>query len=167
MFDKSTDGGLTFGNDIFVSDQPGGWDFYVPGIYRTNGFPVTICDTSHTATRGNIYVLWGDQRYGTDNSDIFIKKSTDGGNTWGPLIKVNNDNTTRHQFFPWLAVDQVTGFLYAVFYDRRNTTGTSTDVYAAKSIDGGETWDNFKISQSSFTPSQSIFFGDYTKYCCL
>jgi hypothetical protein len=74
MFDKSTDGGLTFGSDIFVSDQPGGWDFYVPGIYRTNGFPVTVCDTSYTSSRGNIYVLWGDQRNGTDNSDIFIQK---------------------------------------------------------------------------------------------
>jgi hypothetical protein len=162
MFDKSTNGGLTFGNDIFVSDQPGGWDFYVPGIYRCNGLPVTVCDTSHTSTRGNIYVLWGDQRNGTDNSDVFIKKSTDGGNTWGALIKVNNDNTSRHQFFPWVAIDHSTGFLYAVFYDRRNTTGTSTDVYVARSIDGGDSWDNFKVSQSSFTPSQSIFFGDYT-----
>ena len=162
MFDKSTDGGLTFGNDIFVSDQPGGWDFDIPGISRCNGLPVTACDTSHEATRGNIYVFWGDQRNGIDNSDVFIKKSTDGGNTWGALVKVNNDATTRHQFFPWLAIDQTTGFLYAVFYDRRNTIGSITDVYAARSTDGGDTWINFKISETSFTPTASVFFGDYT-----
>jgi len=34
MFDKSIDGGLTFGSDILVTDQPGGWDFNIPGIYR-------------------------------------------------------------------------------------------------------------------------------------
>lgn len=162
MFDKSTDGGLTWGNDIFVSSQPGGWDFNVPGIYRCNGLPITACDTSRTFTRGNIYVLWGDQRNGTDNSDVFISKSTNGGQTWSAPLKVNNDNTTRHQFFPWLTIDQTTGHLFVIFYDRRNTTGAATDVYVAKSIDGGESFENFKVSQTSFTPNASIFFGDYT-----
>jgi hypothetical protein len=32
----------------------------------------------------------------------------------------------------------------------------------AKSIDGGESFENFKVSQTSFTPTASIFFGDYT-----
>ena len=162
MFDKSTDGGMTWGNDIFISDQPGGWDFNVPGIFRCNGLPVTACDTSRTFSRGNIYVLWGDQRNGIDNSDVFISKSTNGGSSWSPALKVNNDNTTRHQFFPWLTIDQTTGHLFVIFYDRRNTTGLATDVYIAKSVDGGESFQNFKISQSSFTPNASIFFGDYT-----
>jgi hypothetical protein len=162
MFDKSTNGGLTWGNDVFVSTQPGGWDFTVSGIYRCNGLPVTACDTSKTFSRGNIYVLWGDQRFGTDNSDVFISKSTDSGQTWSTALKVNNDNTTRHQFFPWLTIDQTTGHLFIVFYDRRNTTGLTTDVYVAKSVDGGETFENFKVSQSSFTPISSVFFGDYT-----
>ncbi len=162
MFDKSTDGGLTWGSDIFVSTQPGGWDFDVSGISRCNGLPITACDTSRTFSRGNIYVLWGDQRFGTDNSDVFISKSTNGGNTWSPALKVNNDNTTRHQFFPWLTIDQTTGHLFVIFYDRRNTTGAVTDVYVAKSVDGGETFENFKVSQSSFTPTSSTFFGDYT-----
>ncbi len=162
MFDKSNNGGLTWGNDVFVSSQPGGWDFNVSGIYRCNGLPITVCDTSRTFTRGNIYVLWGDQRFGTDNSDVFISKSTNGGSTWSPAFKINNDNTTRHQFFPWLTIDQTTGHLFVIFYDRRNTTGLATDVYVAKSVDGGESFENFKVSQSSFTPTASIFFGDYT-----
>ncbi|MDP3149363.1 MAG: T9SS type A sorting domain-containing protein [Ignavibacteria bacterium] len=162
MFDKSLDGGLTFGKDIFVTSQPGGWDFLVPGIYRVNGLPITLCDTSSSATRGNIYVCWGDQRNGTDNSDVYVIKSTDGGNSWGDVVRVNNDNTTRHQFFPWMTIDQTTGNLYAVFYDRRNTTGYATDVYLAKSTNGGESFENYKISESSFTPTAGVFFGDYT-----
>ncbi len=162
MFDKSLDGGLTFGKDVFVTSQPGGWDFMIPGINRCNGLPITLCDTSSSSTRGNIYVCWGDQRNGTDNSDVFVIKSTDGGNTWGNVVRVNNDNTTRHQFFPWMTIDQTTGNLYAVFYDRRNTTGYATDVYLAKSSNGAESFENYQISESSFTPTSNVFFGDYT-----
>lgn len=162
VFDKSIDGGLTWGNDIFVSNIPGGWDFDVSGIYRCNGLPVTACDTSQSPYRGNIYINWSDQRNGTNNTDIFFAKSTDGGNTWSSPLKVNDDNSNRHQFFTWMTIDQTTGAIYIVFYDRRNTSGDATDVYVARSTNGGETFTNFKISQSSFTPSSGIFFGDYT-----
>lgn len=162
MFDKSTDGGQTWGTDIFVSDIPGGWDYDVPGIYRCNGLPITACDTSQSPYRGTIYINWSDQRNGIDNTDIFLVKSTDGGNTWSAPKKVNDDNSNRHQFFTWMTIDQTTGAIYIVFYDRRNTTGTATDVYVARSTNGGETFTNFKVSQSSFTPSASVFFGDYT-----
>ncbi|MDZ7290704.1 MAG: T9SS type A sorting domain-containing protein [candidate division KSB1 bacterium] len=161
MFDKSTDGGKTFGKDLFITSQPGGWDFKIPGIYRCNGMPVTVCDISNSPYRGNIYVLWSDQRNGTDNTDIFLIKSKDGGKTWGPIKKVNDDATKRHQFFPWITVDPVTGILYVAFYDRRNTQGDETEVYVARSRDGGESFENFKVSASPFTPRASIFFGDY------
>ncbi|WP_337872676.1 T9SS type A sorting domain-containing protein [Ignavibacterium sp.] len=162
MFDKSTNGGQTWGTDIFVSNIPGGWDYDVPGIYRCNGLPVTACDTSQSPYRGTIYINWSDQRTGIDNTDIFLVKSTDGGNTWSSPTKVNDDNSSRHQFFTWMTIDQTTGAIYIVFYDRRNTTGNVTDVYVARSTNGGETFTNFKVSQSSFTPSASVFFGDYT-----
>ncbi len=167
MFDKSTNGGNNWGTDIFVSTIPGGWDFAVPGIYRCNGLPVTACDTSQSPFRGNIYINWSDQRNGTGNTDVFLSKSTDGGNTWSAVKKVNDDNTTRHQFFTWMTIDQTTGVLYFVFYDRRNTSNNLTDVYVARSTDGGETFDNFKVSESSFNPSSSIFFGDYTNIAAM
>jgi Secretion system C-terminal sorting domain/BNR/Asp-box repeat len=162
MFDKSTDGGETWGIDIFISDIPGGWDFNVSGIWRANGLPITMCDISDSPYRGNIYVCWGDQRNGTSNTDVFFSRSTDGGETWSPALRVNDDNTDRHQFFPWMTVDPTTGAIWGVFYDRRNTTGSATDVYVVKSTDGGETFQNFKVSESSFTPTSSVFFGDYT-----
>ena len=162
VFDKSTNGGTSWGNDVFVSAMPGGWDFDVPGIYRCNGMPITMCDISYSPYRGHVYVVWSDQRNGATNTDIFMSKSTDEGNTWSTPVKVNNDNTTRHQFFVWSTIDPFTGYLWFVFYDRRNTTGSATDVFAAKSTDGGATFQNFKVSESSFTPSSSVFFGDYT-----
>jgi len=161
MFDKSTDGGITFGEDIFVTDQPGGWDFNISGIYRCNGLPVTACDISNSAYQGNIYVLWSDQRNGVNDTEVFLIKSTDGGQNWGNAVRVNDDTTSRHQFFPWMTIDPMTGFIYVVFYDRRNTTGEATDVYVAKSIDGGDSFINFEVSQSSFTPIPNVFFGDY------
>lgn len=161
VFDKSTDGGVTFGSDVFVTSQPGGWDFDVSGIYRCNGLPITACDVSNSTYRGTIYVLWSDQRNGINNTDVFLSKSTDGGSTWNSVRRVNNDVGTTHQFFPWLTIDQTTGYLYTAFYDRRNTTGNATDVFLARSTDGGETFENFRVSTSSFTPSSGVFFGDY------
>lgn len=162
MFDKSTDGGATWGMDVFVADQPGGWDYNVSGIYRANGMPVTACDRSSSPYHGNIYVQWSDQRNGENSTDIFFIKSTDGGQSWGSTIRVNDDTSHRQHFFSWMTVDQMTGRIYVVFYDRRGTTGEETDVYVARSTDGGDTWKNFKVSESSFTPNSGIFFGDYT-----
>jgi hypothetical protein len=163
VFDKSIDGGTTWlPDDKFVTDQPGGWDYAIPGIYRANGLPVTSCDVSNGPYRGNIYINWTDQRNGTLDTDVWMIKSTDGGNTWGTVKRVNDDPPGKQQFFTWMTIDQVTGHLYFVFYDRRNYTGNQTDVYMAKSTDGGETFTNFKVSESPFTPSSSTFFGDYT-----
>ena len=61
-----------------------------------------------------------------------------------------------------MTIDQTTGYLYFVFYDRRNYTDDQTDVYLAVSVDGGETFTNHRISASPFVPTKNVFFGDYT-----
>lgn len=163
VFDKSLDGGQTWlDEDIFISDQPGGWDYDIPGIYRANGLPVTCCDISDSPYNGTIYVNWTDQRNGDDDTDVWLAKSTDGGLTWSDAVRVNDDPPGKHQFFTWMTIDLVTGELIFVFYDRRNYDDNNTDVYMARSNDGGETFDNFKISESPFLPMSSVFFGDYT-----
>ena len=162
-FDRSLDGGNTWlNNDILVGTQPGGWDFAIPGIYRANGMPITTCDTSGGPYHGTLYINWGDQRNGSDDTDIWLSKSTDGGNTWSPPARVNNDAAGHQQFFSWMTVDQKTGWLWFVFYDRRKYNDQQTDVYMAVSKDGGLTFHNFKVSQSPFTPDDAFFFGDYT-----
>lgn len=163
VMDKSTNGGLNWlANDIFVTTHPGGWDYSVPGIYRANGLPVTACDLSNGPNRGTIYINWTDQRNGTTDTDVWLIKSTNGGANWSTVKRVNDDPAGKQQFFTWMTIDQKTGYLYFVFYDRRNYTNTQTDVYMARSTDGGETFTNFKVSSSPFTPSSGVFFGDYT-----
>jgi len=161
-FDYSYDGGETWReNDVFISNQPGGWSQEIPGIYRCNGMPVTIVDLSPGEHRGTVYINWTDQRNGEKDTDVFIVKSTDKGKTWSEPIRVNTDTTVSHQFLSALTIDQTTGYLYCVFYDRRNHLNEDTDVYLATSKDGGTTWINERISEKPFTPDKSVFFGDY------
>jgi len=161
VFDRSLDSGNTWlDNDIFINTIPGGWDFAVPGIYRANGLPITVCDLSGGTNNGTIYINWSDQRNG--NTDVWLVKSTDGGNNWTAPTKVNDDTTQTHHFFTWMSIDQATGYLYFVFYDRRAYSDNQTDVFLAISKDGGQTFENHKISKSPFVPNPNIFFGDYT-----
>jgi len=163
VFNKSLDQGNTWLNqEIIIDPFPGGWDFSISGIYRANGLPITTCDLSNGPNRGNIYINWSDQRNGINNTDIWLIQSTDGGQTWSLPKKVNDDNSNKQQFFTWMTIDQINGYLYFVFYDRRNYSNDSTDVYMALSMDGGNTFINRKISQSPFLPNSGVFFGDYT-----
>ncbi|MFK7970467.1 MAG: sialidase family protein [Bacteroidia bacterium] len=161
-FDRSLDGGATWmDEDTRVADQPGGWEQSVPGIYRTNGMPITVCDLSEGPHAGNVYICWADTRNGKEDHDIFLSRSSDLGSTWSEPVRVNDDPAGNIQFLPWLTVDQSTGYLYCVFYDRRNGEGNSTEVYVAYSKDGGQTFTNVKISESPFKPVKNAFFGDY------
>jgi len=166
-FDRSLDGGGTWGRDRVVAAQPGGWDFAVPGLQRCDGMPATECDAGFSPYRGRIYVMFSDQRNGADNTDVFVCTSDDAGDTWSAPVRVNDDAGAAHQFFPSMAVDPYTGFVHVVFYDRRNTVGDATDVYLATSTDGGATFANVEISASSFTPTSTVFFGDYTDIAAL
>lgn len=164
FFNKSTDGGITWlPEPQYICDQPGGWDYVISGIFRCNGLLATACDLSNGPYRGNLYINWTDS-VGPNNHDVKLIKSTNGGANWSTIKKVNTDLTNKEQFLSWMTVDQTTGYIWFVFYDRRDDLGNnnSTEVYLAKSTDGGETFTNFKVSSSPFVPVSSVFFGDYT-----
>lgn len=159
---KSTDGGETWLNkDIAVTAFSYDWIYNVSGVQRTPGFPILNCDLSNGANRGTLYVNWTDQRSGSRDTDVWLAKSTDGGMNWSEPYRVNDDPPGKHQFFSWMTVDQATGYIYFVFYDRRHHGDSTTDVYMAMSQDGGETYSNFIVSDSSFLPHSSVFLGDY------
>jgi hypothetical protein len=162
FFSKSTNKGQTWlANPIYVADQPGGWDYGINGIYRCNGMPQTVCDLSNGPFRGNIYINYTDSA-GNNDHDVKLIKSTNGGLNWSSIKRVNNDPAGKEQFFSWMTIDQATGYLYFVFYDRRNySDNLTTDVYMARSTDGGETFTNFVVSSTPFVPGGSTFFGDY------
>lgn len=160
-FDKSLDGGLTFGKDKIIAEMPGGWDIEMEGIERSNGMPVTKVDISQSPHRGTIYVNWIDQRNG--DTDVFLMASKDGGQSWSQPLRVNDDQVKngKAQFFTWMAVDPVDGAINIVFYDRRDYSGTKTALTLARSIDGGKTFVNHKVNLAPFECHKEVFFGDY------
>jgi hypothetical protein len=172
-FDRSEDGGLTWlSEDRQAAAIVGGWEMDIDGIGRANGMPITAVDHSDGPTRGRIFVNWADARHGEEDIDIFVTWSDDRGETWSPAVRVNDDPAGAQQFFPWMAVDPVTGDVHVVFYDRRaahadhpnpgDLRRRDTDVYLATSKDGGDTWSNMLISEESFRPgAKGVFFGDY------
>ncbi|HEX8890277.1 MAG TPA: sialidase family protein [Pyrinomonadaceae bacterium] len=162
VFDKSLDGGLTFGKDKVIGQIPGGWDFPMPGLDRANGMPVTGVDLSNGPHKGTLYINWTDERNG--DQDVFVASSADGGETWSQPVRVNDDaiKNGKAQFFTWMAVDPVDGSVNTVFYDRRDTEGTMTRLTMARSTDGGRTFVNHKINLEPFSCNASVFFGDYS-----
>ena len=74
---------------------------------------------------------------------------------------MNQDDSKNHQFFTWMTIDQSTGYLYFVYYDRRNYDDIQTDVYLSTTRDGGDSFTDTKISKKPFTPDPEVFFGDY------
>ncbi len=150
-FDKSTDGGATFGSDVVLSTYP------LQGI-RTDGGPFICVDYSQNATRGNVYIAWTDTRGGTQ--DIWLQRSTDHGSSWlANPIRIN-DVATGNQYKPAIQCDE-NGKLWAIFYDTRLG---SLNTYIAYSTDAGNTWTNTRLSSSSFTGdgiNGDVRFGEY------
>lgn len=160
---KSYDFGKTWlEEELFVTEHPGGWKFDIPGLYRCNGLPITKVDNSKGENDGRIYINWTDQRNGEQDTDNWFVFSDDDGATWSSPIRINQDTSKRHQFFTWMTIDQHSGAVYWVYYDRRNHEDTATDVYLAYSFDGGATIEEICISDKPFVPSEKVFFGDYT-----
>ncbi len=161
VFDRSLDGGWTFGRDRVLSDNPGGWDIPVEGMVRHNGMPVTGVDLSRGPHRGTVYVNWIDTRYG--DPDVFLLASRDGGESWEEPVRVNDDplGNGKAQLFTWMAVDPVDGSVNVVFLDRRDTEGTAQRVTVARSTDGGRSFTNYRVEQEPFACPEGIFYGDY------
>jgi hypothetical protein len=161
VFDRSLDGGYTFGADTIIGEMPGGWDIPLPGITRHNGMPVTAVDHSRGPNRGTVYTNWIDERNG--DADVFIASSRDAGQTWSSAVRVNDDpkGNKRPQLFTWMAVDPSDGSINVVFLDRRATEGTHNAVTIARSTDGGKTFVNHRVNRPPFPSNDKIFYGDY------
>ena len=74
---------------------------------------------------------------------------------------MSTDSSGRERFFPAAALDQKTGAIYSVYYDRRNTEGDFTEVYLSRSVDGGNTFSDARLSAQPFLPDSLTFLGDY------
>ena len=139
---RSIDGGKTWTRGVEFES----------GLVPTRRFLVYLPESPSLALGpdGTIYTSWMDGRNGDE--DVFLKKSSDGGQTWSPAIRVN-DNPMKDgtsQYMPRVAVSG-SGRVDVVFYDRRNDgRDIMTDAYLATSTDDGETFTNRRLSSESF-----------------
>ncbi|HJX07925.1 MAG TPA: sialidase family protein [Actinomycetota bacterium] len=111
----------------------------------------------------------------SDNTDVYVKTSDDGGNTWSRRIAVTT--APRSQFLPRMAMDTASGHLVVGWHDARlddgdgayDTDGRSnTDaMYAVSfSADGGRSWSARQTvsdrASNAKASGNGIDFGDYT-----
>jgi hypothetical protein len=88
------------------------------------------------SSSGDIYVVWNDSTSG--NSEIYVRKSTDGGNTWSALIRLNWNNGDSKN--PVIKVDPI-GTIHVVWQD--NTPG-NYEIFYRRSKNGGTNWSELK-----------------------
>ncbi len=172
-FNKSLDGGATWETGVrIINNIRGIRNTGVPQNMRVASFPSMACDVSDGPYEGTIYVVWPNvgvpgQNTGND-IDVYLIKSTDGGTTWSSPIRVNQDpiGQGKAHYSPWITVDPSNGIVSVIFYDNRNVAANQAETWVATSNDGGNTWDDFRVSDVSFTPQPipglaSGYFGDY------
>ena len=178
--DKSTDGGTTWGNDINVTPTP--VELPPLNVSRANGAPdalakgAPVLEISPT-NPNELYIVYAADpdrnpttgADGPDDANIFLIRSVDGGATWQPRVRVNDDyTTTNDQILPWIDV-KPDGTIDVAWYDRRNDTAPLPggdaywDIYLARSTDGGQSFlPNVQINDTSFlTPSGQAWMGEY------
>ena len=98
---------------------------------------------------GVIYVAWQDYR--RNQADIYVAKSTDGGQTFSRNLRVNDDIGRAGQLYPSLAID-ARGILYLAWHDFRKG---NQDIYFSRSTDGGQTFSrNIRVNDDPGTDGQ-------------
>ncbi|XIA64140.1 hypothetical protein ACFIOY_35295 [Bradyrhizobium sp. TZ2] len=138
------------------------------GVWST----VTIdADRSGGANDGRIYISYTDRAStATDDTNIFVRFSDDGGSNWSGAIQINDDGGTTSQFLPRLALDQTTGDVYAAWYDARNDAANNqlVDIFAAVSVNGGSSWgpnEQLTTAQSDESTNNPLRYeGNYLEY---
>lgn len=163
FFDKSLDGGKTWGKDKVMFDQVSGWSMDIPHLYRSNGLPFLVVDNSSGKYTGRLYLVWGEDK-GSD-ADVLISYSDDGGTNWSTPKRVHNDliGKGKSQYLPNVAIDQTTGHIAIAYYDRRNSEhNVFSDVYTSISRDGSATFDEYRMNNLiSSHAGKNVFSGDY------
>jgi hypothetical protein len=173
-FAKSTNGGLTWETPSRIREIEGirGWWTHKNPTgepIRVNSFPSMAIDRSGGPFHGHMYLVWANKGTGVDKADIHLSKSTNGGATWSVPARVNNDNTTYDQWMPWISVSPL-GRITVAFLDSRNDNthpvNQATETWIAQSTDGGNSFENLRVSDVSFIPSPipntaTGYMGDY------
>jgi uncharacterized repeat protein (TIGR01451 family) len=175
--------GMTVARSSTIQDpgQPAAWDFSdtvsLDGSlsFSTGPNPAGLLgqnwvavDHSDGPTQGNVYMLASVSRTSTpDPLDVMFSRSTDGGVTWSPPVRVNDDlGTSAWQWFGTMSVAP-NGRIDVVWLDTRNAVGGGYDseLYYSYSTDAGVTWSPNVALTPAFDPHvgwpQQNKMGDY------
>jgi hypothetical protein len=163
-FAKSTDGGATWDStDFSIPVFPVKTDFRINlNLVKTNVIPVIGVDNSGGQRNGWIYVVCGERINAStpavDSCDLIVHCSTDKGVTWPYKYRVNQDTgpTLKYQTFPAINIDQ-SGGINVLYFDTRNSPTKDTfEVYVSRSADGGQTFEDAKVSEHKFKLKQLV-----------
>jgi hypothetical protein len=170
-----------FGGRIFVTQtHVGGFDFIPAQPDRSIDAEAGLAwDRTGGPHAGRVYMVYtGEQPNESNNMDIYVRHSDDGGATWSGAVRVNDDNTANSQFLPKISLDPTSGDIAVAWYDSRNDLGAGgsgdTDgipnddaqFWGAFSTNGGTSFTpNVQISagtSNSHDSGNGIDYGDYT-----
>jgi hypothetical protein len=149
---RSTDGGRTFAPGVEIEAD----------MLLTRRFLPFLPEIPQLAISpaGKMYATWADGRDGDD--DVWLRSSSDGGRTWSPPKKVNDNGADgTAQFLPKVAVGPGER-VNVLFLDGRTDSDKkeNLDAYLATSTDGGKTFENVRLSTKSFAENIGPTFGD-------
>lgn len=139
-FTKSTDGGVSFTPPIMVNDST---------VVQWQ----TFCACAVNSSGQNVYVVWEDRRNLQYRDDIYLARSTDGGLSFLPSVRVNDDTVSVYQWFPVVVCDESGQNVYVAWEDFRDTL-YGANVYFARSTDYGQTFGpNYCVNDTISTGS--------------
>ncbi len=162
----SPDGGRTWTTPVLAATAQDIIGRFRPEKYRNVSLPAFACDPK----TGQLYLSWSNK--GNKDADILFTTSKDGGRTWMPPIRVNDDpmQDGANQFQPQMAVAP-DGVVSISFFDTRvDPQHELIDVYLAQSIDQGISFlKNVRVTTQSWDPAVGAptdsdgnkFIGDY------
>ncbi len=104
----------------------GGFDYIPAQSGRSvDAEPGLAWDRSGGPHRGRLYLMYtSEEPQESDDLDVQLELSDDGGRTWSPPHRVNRDRGTNSQFLPKMALDEASGDLAITWYDCRGDPGT-------------------------------------------
>lgn len=152
FFDRSYDGSMWISTDLTIREQVGGWALNIPGFGKVYNPPSATVDNSASRITGTLFTTYSDQSSGENDTDIWLTRSVNRGDNWTVPARINQDKPGRDQFLPKISIDPSTGFVYIVYFDRRDYSDNQTDVYLSWSTDGGNQFKEKKLTEKPFTP---------------
>jgi hypothetical protein len=163
---KSTNGGVSYSTPVQIGSTFDGFDIGVPSFNSRRALIYISGGAFKNATKDLVYASWtdlsgetgctaaanepGSNVASTCKTRIWFSRSTDGGATWSPAVKINNQASLNDQYNQWLAVDETTGALSIMYYDTVGDAGRKkSDVWYQSSFDDGQTWSTpFKVTSA-------------------